>query len=337
MKILFIGGNGNISWYCTQVALQRGHEVYELNRGVSTKTRRAIQNEIKRVVVDRDNLIEMKRLLENCSFDVVCDFICYDEKRAKEDVELFKNKTKHFVFVSTDAVYKRKQYDCEYQENSEKYSDDIECKYIQGKIRAEKIFIDAYNNGQLPVTIIRPAYTYDTIFPICVGHNCFTAPSRILEGYPLLIVGDGKNVSPFTHSKDFAEAFVRLIENTDTIGDTIQIMSDEYLSWNDQSQIVLENLGIDKTNYYHIPFEDALTLEGIHPKDLMLQRMYCSKFDLEKLREYLPGWKAQVSFEEGFQKTLKWLREDKIRMRYVKRVDDELMKIYERYGLKKNE
>ncbi len=35
MKILFIGGNGNISWHCTQTAIERGHEVWQLNREIS--------------------------------------------------------------------------------------------------------------------------------------------------------------------------------------------------------------------------------------------------------------------------------------------------------------
>ena len=335
MKILFIGGNGNISWYCTQIALERGHKVYELNRGASSATRRAIQPQVKKINADRDDIENMRKILADCSFDVVCDFICFSEKRAKADVELFTGKTKHFVFISTEAVYRRRKRDYVYSEDSDSYNSEIDCTYISGKICAEDVFKEAYYNYDFPVTIIRPAYTYDTVFPICIGHNCFTAPSRILEGYPLLIAGDGENISPFTHSKDFAEAFVRLIENKDTIGDIIQIMSDEYLTWNDQSHIVLEKLGVNRSNYFNIPFEEALTLEGIQPRELMLQRMYCSKFSANKVKSYLPRWQPKISFEEGFQRTLEWLRADKIRIRHVKRVDDELMKIYERYGLGK--
>ncbi|MDD6399994.1 MAG: hypothetical protein PUG10_00110 [Lachnospiraceae bacterium] len=47
MKILFIGGNGNISWWCVNEALKSGHEVWELNRGITKKTRRKIQDEVK--------------------------------------------------------------------------------------------------------------------------------------------------------------------------------------------------------------------------------------------------------------------------------------------------
>ena len=37
MKILFIGGTGLISSACSELALQRGMDLYILNRGVSQK------------------------------------------------------------------------------------------------------------------------------------------------------------------------------------------------------------------------------------------------------------------------------------------------------------
>jgi nucleoside-diphosphate-sugar epimerase len=40
MKILFIGGNGNISWQCTQKTIERGHVVWQLNREQTVLTRR---------------------------------------------------------------------------------------------------------------------------------------------------------------------------------------------------------------------------------------------------------------------------------------------------------
>jgi len=34
MKILFIGGTGNLSWDTSLVVLVQGHELYHLNRGM---------------------------------------------------------------------------------------------------------------------------------------------------------------------------------------------------------------------------------------------------------------------------------------------------------------
>ena len=336
MKILFIGGNGNISWNCVQKALEYGHEVYELNRGVSIATRRAVQQGVKKIIADRNNFEEMRNRLEGCQFDVVCDFICYNEQQAQMDVELFGGKTKQFIFISSEAVYERVSENGIYTEDSIRYDPElISCTYTRGKILAEDVFINAYKESGFPVTILRPGYTYDTIFPISIGHNCFTAAYRILEGYPLLIAGDGESVRSFTHAEDFAELFVKLLGRIDTIGETIQVMSEDCLSWNEQSEIVLKSLNIDVNNKYHVPKKDALNFDKIQSLELAKQRLYDSKFDISKLKKYVPGWSAKISFEEGILKTIKWLEEDKVRMRYVKYVDDALMYLYEKYGLEK--
>ena len=107
MKILFIGGNGNISWHCTQLAIERGHEVWQLNREISLATRRQIQTQVHKLKGDMRETAEVKRLLDSCSFDVVCDFICYNGEHARSDIDIFQDKIKHFFFISSESVYKR--------------------------------------------------------------------------------------------------------------------------------------------------------------------------------------------------------------------------------------
>ena len=55
MKVLFIGGNGNISWWCVQKALDEGHEVYELNRAQTRGTRRDVQSRVHEIISDIRN------------------------------------------------------------------------------------------------------------------------------------------------------------------------------------------------------------------------------------------------------------------------------------------
>lgn len=337
MKILFIGGNGNISWYCTQEAIKHGHEVWQLNREQSLSTRREIQKEVHKLKGDINESENIKRLLEGCYFDVVCDFICYNGEQAKQAMEIFKNRTKHFVFISSEAVYKRVSYNIPYKETSEKYDMDLsECKYIRGKLEAEQVFEEAYKEREFPITIIRPAYTYDTIFPTSIGHNCFTVADLIMKGYPLLVAGDGTNLWTFTHSSDFARAFISLIELPDIKGEVFHISTEEWLSWNEQSEIVLNALGMDKSNIFHVPFQDALKLEKIQPKELMYQRMWHNIYCVDKVKNYVPDWSAKVSFEEGIQKTIRWLEAKQGRKRYIESLKKEIMNIYTYYGVSKD-
>lgn len=337
MKILFIGGNGNISWYCTQLAIERGHEVWQLNREQSVVTRRKIQPQVHKLKGDMREAKKIMQLLDGCSFDVVCDFICYNAAQAEADVEIFRNKAKHFIFISSDSIYKRYPLPDEtlYTESSEKYEiSTCSCDYIVGKLEAEQVFMAAHANTGFPVTIVRPSYTYDTIFPISIGHNCFTAEELILRGYPLLVAGAGNNLWTFTHSSDFAGAFVGLLENRDSIGQAFNISTDEKISWNEQSELILRVLHAEGSGIFHVPYQEALELDEIQPSIMMFQRLQNNVTSTNKIKEYVPNWAPKVSFEEGIQRTVHWLNEDGRHKRHVDKVEHALMDIYRRYSIR---
>lgn len=334
MKILFIGGNGNISWHCVQKAIEYKHEVYVLNRGVTLQTRREIQHGVKKIDADVKDVSKMKQILQGMQFDVVCDFICYNKEDAKRDIELFYDKTKHFIVISTEAVYSRENLSVPFNEKSKIIPIQSSQGYIKGKLEIEEAFLKAVDEIGFPVTIVRPGYTYDTIVPNPVGHNCFTASQKYLDGYPMLIFGNGKNLYTFTHSEDFADAFLCLLGNRDTIGEIYQIMSEHTLSWNDAAEIILKVLNI-KRSIIHIPYEEAIQYEYFQSRDMLEQKLLDNVFDITKLKTIYPSWRAKISLEEGLTKTYQWLLEKKVRQRIVPEYNQKLNILYERYcGIK---
>lgn len=332
MKILFIGGNGNISWYCVQKALERGHEIWELNREMTRETRRAVQPEVHCIRADIRKADEVSQKLQGAKFDVICDFICFNEEQAQCDIALFRSLTEHFIFISSEAVYKRMGRNLPFKEECEKNDPNTSSSYIGGKIMAERTFMNAFYADGFPVTIIRPAYTYDVIVPVSVGQNCFTAPQMYLDGYPVLIAGDGNNLWTFTHSSDFANAFVSLLENRDTIGEAFHIASNEWLTWNEECEILVKALGIDIFKSIHIPYDDALKMDTFQPRDLMFQRMWHNIYDTSKVKSYVNGWEARISFEEGIRETIAWLNEKNIRRRINPDYKIALKNLYKKYG-----
>lgn len=329
MKILFIGGNGNISWHCVQKALDIGHEVWELNRSATLSTRRQIQPQVHKLTCDIHNLFEVKKLLKDLNFDSVCDFICFNEQQAQEAIELFKNKTNQFIYISSEAVYLRKTSNLPFKENCEQYNPEKICSYISGKIKAEQVFKTSYEKEQFPITIVRPAYTYDTIVPTPIGQNCYTATKRLLDGFPALVAGDGENLNTFTHSADFANAFIHLIGNKKCIGQDYHISSDEWLTWNDEIRILIENLQI-KRKIINIPKQEALQLPFFE-KDLMYQKMWHNIYDNSKIKRIIPNWTAKKSFSEGIQETITWLNENPIHKRINKNFDKIFDELYSKY------
>ncbi|MFP3041948.1 NAD-dependent epimerase/dehydratase family protein [Treponema primitia] len=340
MKILFIGGNGNISWYCVQKALEAGHDVWELNRGVTSKTRREIQAKVHKLTGDIRNHEEIRKVLGDMKFDVVADFICYNKKFAEFDIDLFRDKTKHFIFISSVVVYQRKTKYLPYSENTPQW-DETDYNYALDKIYAERVFMDAYNQFDFPVTIVRPAHTYDTIIPISLGHNCFTAPQRCLDGKPVLIAGDGTNLWTLTHSKDFARAFVGLMGCSSAIGEDFHITGDEWLTWLDIMKILLDTLGVKTPKYVHIPADEILKMNipvsthmaiSFFGKAFAGQRMWCDIYNNSKIKKFVPGWKSEISFKEGIKETIDWMFEKNIR----RRINPDLNNLLEELTLKYN-
>ena len=68
MKVLFIGGTGNISTACSRLAINKGYEVYLLNRG--NIDRPDLKN-AKSITCDINKPEEVKAALKGLKFDFV--------------------------------------------------------------------------------------------------------------------------------------------------------------------------------------------------------------------------------------------------------------------------
>lgn len=73
MKILFVGGSGNISSSCVQRAIDGGHEVSILSRG----NREAPHPAVEMLRGDIHDPDAVAPLLEGRSWDVVANFIAF--------------------------------------------------------------------------------------------------------------------------------------------------------------------------------------------------------------------------------------------------------------------
>ena len=332
MKVLITGGYGNISWWCTKKTLELGHEVYILNRAQTTSTRREIPKEAILIKSDYRNFEETRKAIEPYSFDVVCDFLCQGEEHAKIAYELFKNKTKQFILISSGVVYKRHEIPEVFSEDDEKYTEDEASPYILGKLQAERFFTEKYKKENFPITIVRPGYTLDNILPYMLGHNCYTVADRYLRGKPFLMAGDGTNISTFTHSSDFAEAFVCLFGNPDTIGEAYNLTGDNTSSYNDMMSIFAKELVNKEPYLIYIPYKDCLEFSQFMPRDLMIQRMQNELFDNSKIKSVAKNWVTKMNSKDIVKLGLEWLNEDRKRIRINKELDQKLEEITLKYG-----
>lgn len=337
MNILFLGGNGNISWHCVQQALGKGHAVTEWNRGMTRATRRTVQPEVEQLIGDINNEEEARTILGDRSFDVICDFICFDDQQAKERIHLFAGRTKQYIYISSEAVYRRESRYLPFREDTPQYGTDIRDSYIAGKVRAERSFRESWEKLGFPVTIVRPGYTYDTIIQVPIGQNCFTAPNRFLSDYPLLMLGDGENLCAPMHSRDFAKAFVALIGNPVTIGEDYHIAGEMLITWREMAEELLLALGLPKGNIVFIPRAEGVRITSFYSEIVNRQHMWHYIFDNRKIKSIAKGWRQQITFREGIAETVQWLMEEPVRRRINPRVDAELEKLYQIYWKRSGE
>ncbi len=314
MKVLFIGGTGNISAACSRLAVENGIDLYHMNRGkVSTE----IPTEVKTIRADIKDKKMVQEALGDGYFDVVVNFIAFAPDDVKQDIEIFSGRTGQYIFISSASVYQKVGGHPVITESTPLYNPYWD--YSRDKIACEDILNDEYRKNGFPMTIVRPSLTYDTVIPVAIGSwTDYTIIDRMKKGQEVIIHGDGTSLWTITHSDDFAKAFVGLLGHQQAIGHAFHITSDELLNWNQIYEAVSQAAGAD-LNAVHIASDficnvgDTIGWEWMRG-NLLGDKAVSTIFDNTKIKRFVPGFEAKITFKEGIKKTVKWFEADPARM-----------------------
>ncbi|MGW8252147.1 MAG: NAD-dependent dehydratase, partial [Anaerolineales bacterium] len=162
----------------------------------------------------------------------------------------------------------------------------------------------------LPFTIVRPSHTYDrTLLPF---HGGYTMVRRMRQGKEVVVHGDGTSLWTLTHHRDFAVGLVGLLGNPHAYGQSVQITSDEWLSWNQIYEIVAHAAGTEP-RLVHVPSEVIAAYDPGWGASLLGDKTHSMIFDNSKIRRLVPEFKPLVPFWQGAQEIIAWYDEDKSR------------------------
>ena len=306
MKALLIGGTGVISESISKLLIEQGHELYLLNRG-----KREIPAGANTLIADINDQVSVAALLADKSFDVVADFIAYTPDQVERDYKLFAGKTKQYIFISSASAYEKPPASPFINEKTPLVNPFWQ--YSRDKAACEDYLMDRYNNDGFPVTIIRPSHTYShRSLPLALhGKNgSWQLIKRIQQGKPVLIHGDGTSLWTFTHSRDFAKAFVGIMNNPAALGEAVQIMSDESLTWNQAYKAMTDALGTE-LNALHVSSSLLVYAGKQHGYDdfegtLIGDKSNSVVFDTTKLKTLVPGFKAEISYAQGVKESIEY-------------------------------
>jgi nucleoside-diphosphate-sugar epimerase len=304
MKILFIGGTGLISSACSVLALERGFELFILNRGQSKKY--PLPAGAHLITADVRNLGEVAEKLRQHHFDAVVDWIAFTPADIERDITLFAGKTRQFIFISSASAYQKPPSHYLITESTPLANPFWE--YSRQKIACEDRLMQAYREQGFPITIVRPSHTYGpSQIPLGVEswQHPYTVIDRMRQGKKVIVPGDGTSLWTLTWNGDFAKAFVGLLGRETTLGHAFHITSDEVLTWDQIYREAGHAAGLEP-DLIHIPSDLMAAYDDHALGSLIGDKANCAVFDNSKIKRFVPDFVATVSWSEGVRRSLAW-------------------------------
>lgn len=327
MKVLFIGGTGNISTACVREASARGFEVFVATRG---KTNAELPEGVQMIETDFEKPAAFRETLRRYSFDIVANFIAFEAPDVERDMALFGNSIKQYLFISSASCYQKPPSHPVITESTPLANPFWD--YSRHKIACEDALIRGYRERGFPVTIVRPSLTYQYVIPLVFGAwREYTIIDRMKRGEPIIVHGDGTSVWTITHSEDFAKGFVGLFGHQQAIGHAFHITSDELLTWDQIYQAVADAAGVE-ANIVHIASDFIAKVAPERAGTLIGDKAYSAVFDNTKIKTFVPDFTATIPFSAGIKRTLDWFEADPDRMvinAESNRLMDRILQAYE--------
>lgn len=300
MKVLFIGGTGIISSACSQLAVHRGHELYLLNRG-QTQTTRPVPEGAHVLQGDVRDKASVIGALGTMTFDAVVNWVAFTPEHVETDIELFRDRTRQYVFISSASAYQTPPLQLPVTESTPLINP--YWQYSRDKIACEERLTRAYRDEGFPVTIVRPSHTYDaTSLPLDGG---YTVVDRMRRGEKVIVHGDGTSLWVLTHHRDFAVGFIGLLGNPHAVGDAVHITSDELLSWNQIFEAVAQAAGTT-AHIVHVPSELIAAYDSSWGAGLLGDKAHSMVFDNTKIKRLVPDYVAATPFARGAEEIMAW-------------------------------
>ena len=201
--------------------------------------------------------------------------------------------TKRVLITSTSEVYGT----AKYVPIDEKHPYQGQSPYSATKIGADRLSESFYRSFDLPVTIVRPFNTFGprqsarAIIPTII--------TQLLDGKTEIKLGSLTPTRDFNYVKDTANGFVSILESERTIGEEINIAT--------QNEISMEQTAKTIIGIINPRAKIICDTERIRPNKSEVNRLLGAN---EKLKQ-LTSWEQKYTFEQGIAETIEWFRNNK--------------------------
>jgi len=308
MRILIIGGTGNISTPITRTLQTQGHDLTLFNNDAARPE--WMQPHVKVISGDRKNPAAFEQQMAGLGrWDCVIDMIGFEPEDTESDVRVFRGRASQFIFCSTVDVYDKTPTRYPVSEESGILSARASFPYAWKKVQCEQRLWAAHQRGDFALTVLRPTFTYNETWS--PGIHSFGGQTyhldRLLKHKPFILHGDGTSIWVATYRDDTARAFVGAAGNAKAFGQAYNVSGDEWMTHNHIWRTIARLLGVPEPDFVYIPTE---LLGRLAPKEAewcVENFRHNNLFDNSKAKRDL-GYRYTVQFEDGARKCLDWLR-----------------------------
>lgn len=200
--------------------------------------------------------------------------------------------TGRVLVTSTSEVYGTAQY----VPIDESHPYQGQSPYSATKIGADRLAESFYRSFDLPVSIVRPFNTYGprqsarAVIPTII--------TQLLAGKEEIKLGSLTPTRDFNYVKDTANGFIKIFESDKTIGEEINIAT--------QQEVSIGQLAEELIRQINPRAQIVCEEERLRPEKSEVNRLLGSNEKILKLTE----WKPQFTFEEGLAETIAFLKDN---------------------------
>jgi nucleoside-diphosphate-sugar epimerase len=287
MRVVVVGGTGNISVAVVRSLLEFGHEVTIYNRG---QTDRPVPPGVRVLHGDRHDRAAFEAAMQAERFDAAIDMICYTAADAASDVRAFRG-VQHFIHTSTAAVFGGPLAELPTTEDSPRRP---VIEYGRNKVEADRVFAEAQARGELPVTIFMPAQTWG--YQPVLLRQLDRDPrwiDRVRRGKPILLTHEGELIWPNCHSDDAGVAYAAAVGRTRCIGQTYILTGARLTTWREYHEGVAEALGHNVT-LIDAPAELLVKAWPENTRLLASESRWNRIYSLERIKRDIPEFNPTI-------------------------------------------
>lgn len=200
--------------------------------------------------------------------------------------------TSRVLVTSTSEVYGTAQY----VPIDELHPFQGQSPYSATKIGADRLAESFYRSFDMPISIVRPFNTYGprqsarAVIPTII--------TQLLSGKEEIKLGSLTPTRDFNFVKDTASGFIEIAKSNKTIGQEINIATQQEISIGDLASEIISQLNPNAK----IVCEE----ERLRPEKSEVNRLLG---DNSKIKE-LTNWKPNYTFEEGIGETIAWIKDN---------------------------